>query len=125
MNWPRIWVLRGANVWAPSPMLEVELNLTSVAEDPEQIQAAVGRLRAWLPTLGEADSAEGSALLAQTFQRLTLALQQLVGCSVSAGVVRPAGRANVFRVAVEFERATQRPDPRDPTVLVRREFQAR
>jgi ATP-dependent RNA helicase DeaD len=29
------------------------------------------------------------------------------------------------RVAVEFERATQRPDPRDPTVLVRRELQAR
>jgi cyanophycin synthetase len=101
MNWPEIRVLRGANVWAPCRMLEVEVDLGGAAEDAGLVERALARLRAWLPDL-EAP-APGEDAWAIALQRLAVVLQRRAGSPVSAGVVRPGSRPGTFRVAAEFE----------------------
>jgi cyanophycin synthetase len=103
MNWPGVRVLRGPNVWAPNPMLEVELDLNGTAADAAGVESAARRLRAALPEFGETGARGDPALsLAWGLVRLTVALQRLAGSPVAAGVVRPA-RPGVFGIAVEFE----------------------
>jgi cyanophycin synthetase len=102
MNWPEARVLRGANVWASCPMLEVELGLDGTAE-AGLVEGAIRRLRTALPELKGADSGDGLGLkLARVFGRLTLALQRLAGSPVTVAIVRPV-RPGVFCVAVELE----------------------
>jgi cyanophycin synthetase len=102
MNWPEARVLRGANVWAACPMLEIELGLEDSAE-AGRVEGAIGRLRTALPELKGADAGDGPGLkLARVFGRLTLALERLVGSPVTVAVVRPV-RPGVFCVAVELE----------------------
>jgi cyanophycin synthetase len=99
MNWPEAWVLRGANVWASCPMLEVELSLNGTAV----VESAIGRLQTALPELAGRDTGDDPALkFAWVFARLTLALQRLAGSPVTVAVVRPV-RPGVFCVAVELE----------------------
>ena len=100
MNWPAIGVLRGPNVWARCPVLEVEVDLHGAAADASRVAAAIDRLRASLPDLAEGTDAPD---FARALQRLTLRLQQKSGSPVAAGAVRPAGRPGVFRVVAEFE----------------------
>src|SRR4051794_22803246 len=99
MKWPKVWVMRGANVWGRCPVLEVELEVDGAADATR----AVARLRSWLPGFDALGADDAAFVLATTLQRLTLELQRLAGSPVSAGGVRPAERPNVFRVAVEFE----------------------
>jgi cyanophycin synthetase len=99
MDLPRVTVLRGANVWARCPMLEVELD--AGAADAARVGEAIARLRPWLADLERPD--DPALALATALQRLTIALQRLAGCPVSAGAVRPAPRPGFFLVAVEFE----------------------
>ncbi len=105
MNWPEARVLRGANVWASCPILEVELELDGTAE-AGLVEGAIGRLRTALPELKGADAGDGPGLkLARVFGQLTLALQRLAGSPVTVAVVQPVQpvRPGVFCVAVEFE----------------------
>src|SRR5262249_58897833 len=104
MNWPAIGVLRGPDVGAACPVLEVEVDLRDVAEDGARVAAAIRRLRTWVPDLEGEDVRQDPALsLARTLQRLTLVLQRQAGSPVWAGFVRPSQPAGAFRVAVQFE----------------------
>jgi cyanophycin synthetase len=101
MQLQRIWVLRGANIWARCPVLEAELDLTDVAAVTEdRLAACAACLRAWLPSLG--DRPFGPDLPA-LLRDLTLELQRLVGSPVQVGLVRPLGRDGLFSVIVEYE----------------------
>src|SRR5262249_34206229 len=62
MNRPGVRVLRGPNVWAPCPMLEVVLDLNGTAADAAGVESAVRRLRAALPELGETEAGGDPAL---------------------------------------------------------------
>lgn len=100
MNWPEVRVLRGPNVWAACPMLEVELDLNTTA-DADRARRAVARLRAALPELD--DPTDDPPLgLARALGRLTLALQRQAGSPVYATDARP-DRPGVFRIAAEIE----------------------
>jgi cyanophycin synthetase len=98
MEFRRIWVLRGANIWTRCPVLEVELDLATLAAvTDERLAACTSRLRSSLPSL--ADSPDLAAML----RDLTLELQRLAGSPVQFGLVRPAGRDGFFRVVIEYE----------------------
>jgi cyanophycin synthetase len=103
MNWPQARVLRGANVWASCPMLEVELGLDGTAEDAGLVEGAIGRLRTALPELDGPDARDSPGVkLARVFAWLTLALQRRAGSPVTVAVVRPV-RPGTFCIAVELE----------------------
>jgi cyanophycin synthetase len=100
MELQHIWILRGANVWARCPLMEVELplsDLTAVAE--QRLADCIARLRAWMPSLRSQSIGPGlPALLGD----VTLELQRLAGSPVQVGRVRPSSDG-FFRVAIEFE----------------------
>jgi cyanophycin synthetase len=100
MELQHIWILRGANVWARCPVMEVELALADVAAVAEQRLAdCTTRLRAWLPSLaGKTIGPDLPALL----RDVTLELQRLAGSPVRIGRIRPSGNG-FFRVIIEFE----------------------
>jgi cyanophycin synthetase len=101
MEFQHIWVLRGANVWARCPVLEVELNLTECAAVSEaQLAAYTARLRNALPSLSQHPAASDLPAL---LRDVTLELQRLAGSPVAFGLVRPPGRDPFFRVVIEFE----------------------
>ena len=113
MELQHIWILRGANVWARCPVMEVELvlaNHVTVAE--HRLAACTARLRSWLPSLGRAGSvsdgttpvayASGSSNLPALLRDVTLELQRLAGSPVEVGRVRPGGDG-FFRVIIEYE----------------------
>src|SRR5579883_432444 len=99
MEFQHIWVLRGANVWARCPVLEVEFDVADRAAVAEQHLAdCTARLRAWLPTLtNKPIGPDLPALL----RDVTLELQRLAGSPVQVGRVRPGD--GFFRVVIEFE----------------------
>src|SRR4051794_40345115 len=102
MNWRGTRVLRGANVWAPCPVLEFELDVGGPAEDAGRAERALGRLRAALPDLERDADGDPARGLAWAFVRLTLGLQRLAGSPVSAGFIRTES-PGFFRAAAEFE----------------------
>jgi len=100
MELQHIWVLRGANVWARCPVLEVELVLADlVAVTESRLTNCAARLRTWLPSLaGSPVRPDLPALLGD----VTLELQRLAGSPVQVSRVRSEGN-DFFRVAIEFE----------------------
>src|SRR5579884_3240339 len=100
MELQHIWLLRGANVWARCPVMEVELALAEdAAADGQHLADCTTRLRSWLPSL--ADNSIGPDLPA-LLHAVTLELQRSVGSPVQVGRVRPSSDG-IFRVAIEFE----------------------
>jgi hypothetical protein len=89
MEFQRIWILRGANIWARYPVLEVELDLTDLAAVTDaRLAACAAHLHAWLPSLaGQPIGVDLPAIL----RDVTLELQRLAGSPVKVGLVRPAG----------------------------------
>lgn len=101
MELQRIWVLRGANIWARSPVLEVELDFTGFAAvTEERLAAGTAGLRAAMPSLAQRPLGPDLPAL---LRDLTLELQRLAGSPVQVGLVRPAGRNGFFRVIIEYE----------------------
>ncbi len=100
MELQHVWVLRGANIWARCPVLEVELALADLAAVAEpRLADCTACLRNWLPSLaGQSIGPDLPALLCD----VTLELQRLAGSPVQIGRVRPE-RDDFFRVAIEFE----------------------
>jgi cyanophycin synthetase len=101
MNFPRVWIVRGANLWARCPVLEVEIDLSAnAAVTEEQLAACIARLRAWLPSLASRPLGPDVAAL---LRDVTLELQRTVGSPVQFGLVRPGWRNGYSRVIVEYE----------------------
>jgi cyanophycin synthetase len=109
MRFERTHVLRGANVWARCPVLEVEVDLEGTSED----EGFSGRLLAILPALegrlpdespsGRCVAQPAGMLLARALCAAALDLQVQAGSDVRVGVVRPCGGGGGFRVVVEYE----------------------
>jgi cyanophycin synthetase len=99
----RLWVLRGPNAWAACPVLEAGLGLgDGAAQAQEPFEQAVGRVRAWLPSL----ASHPSFGLADLIERVTLHLQTLAGSPVQFGATRPLPRPGRYRIAVEYQEET-------------------
>jgi cyanophycin synthetase len=99
MEIQHIWVLRGANVWARCPVLEVELALAKLAIAKPYLADCTARLRAWLPSLDHQSRGHDlPALLGD----VTLELQRLAGSPVQFRRAHPGGNG-FFRVIIEFE----------------------
>ncbi len=96
MNWRRVWVLRGPNVWARVPVLEVELEAEG-ADDGAAMAARVCQALPGVENRGPVTTLPH--LLAQT----TLELQCQAGSDVHFATVRDGGRPGFYRVAIEFE----------------------
>jgi cyanophycin synthetase len=115
MKFQRVWVLRGPNIWARSPVLEAELVLTAEQDrTSDRFAGFTERLIAWLPAAGaRPQSEDGSGnfahplqtgtTLAQVLQHTTLELQRLAGSPVHFGLVRATGKPGLYRVVVEYE----------------------
>ena len=97
MHWQRVWVLRGPNVWARVPVLEVELEDADV---PEDAAALAARLHEALPDLSQRPPA---VAVPHLLARATLELQNLAGSPVRFATVREGGRPGFYRVAIEYE----------------------
>ncbi len=99
MEIQHIWVLRGANVWARCPVLEVELTLSDGAVVEQRLAACKARIYSWLTSLsGWPLGHDLPALLGD----VTLELQRLAGSPVQFCRVHPGGNG-FFRVIIEFE----------------------
>ena len=100
MEFRRVWALRGPNVWARFPVLEVVLDLSPLKDRPvDAVPGFADRLRAHLPSLGgveEPDPARGLGLA-------TLELQRLAGSPVAFLGERTTLEPGVVKVAVEYE----------------------
>src|SRR5438105_8467728 len=115
MELQQVWVLRGPNVWARFPVLEVKLDIKELnGRVSNEIPGFNGRLLAWLPTLGARASDHGRpggfaqmlqrrTGLALVFQQLALEFQSLAGSDVRFGLVREGPREGLYRVVVEYE----------------------
>lgn len=105
MEFGPIWTLRGPNLWARFPVLEVELDLAALpALSAEQIAALRERLTALVPAFAcPPAAAADSAYLAEVFQQLALLLQFLAGSPVSFGMVKRTRQPHYFKIILEYE----------------------
>ncbi len=107
--------LRGTNLWAKFPVLEIWFDLESYLDvRSHQISGLSEQLTRWLPRLldhrGKRDIAGGFAeellqgvSLDYLFQNIVIALQSEVGRPVQFGKIRETNTKGTFRIAVEFD----------------------
>jgi cyanophycin synthetase len=103
MEFGRIWVLRGPNLWAGCPVIEVELNLGEhVSFSPGSTDSPFrAHLAAWLGP--QEPALEASATLADVLLLLTQELQRLAGSTAIFGHVRSTPRPGWYRVVFSYE----------------------
>ena len=113
MEFRTIRVLRGPNIWARFPVLEVVVDFAEFAHLPAlDLQVASQRLADALPTLAErrcraectgflAHAREGGSL-AQIFELVARELLALTGFETGFGRSHETGEPGVYRVAVAY-----------------------
>ncbi|WP_295434919.1 cyanophycin synthetase [uncultured Thiodictyon sp.] len=111
----RLRVLRGPNIWAHRPVLELLLDLGEIKDrSSEEIPGFNERLKSWLPSLIEHHCSPGErggffqrlergTYMAHCLEHVTLELQTLAGTPVGFGRARETDEAGVYRVAIEYE----------------------
>jgi cyanophycin synthetase len=118
MEFQRIWVLRGPNIWSRSTVLEAELDLQDLrGKAPGAIAGFADRLRSRLagepeapsegqagsPTLGASGSSDSCPSLAHCVQRLALDLQRRAGSDVHFALAREIPSSHLDRIIVEYD----------------------
>jgi cyanophycin synthetase len=97
MEFRRIWVLRGPNLWSRSPAIEAELEL----RDRDGYRPADS------PTFRERLTshplAANAETLAHALLHLTLGFQRAAGSIVEFGLVHPTREAGFYRVVFAYE----------------------
>ncbi|WP_295457390.1 cyanophycin synthetase [uncultured Thiodictyon sp.] len=111
----RLRVLRGPNIWAHFPVIELLLDLGEIKDrSSEEIPGFNDRLKSWLPSLVEHECSPGvrggffqrldrGTYLAHILEHVTLELQTLAGTPVGYGRARETEEDGVYRVAIEYE----------------------
>jgi len=103
----RIRTLRGPNIWAKCPVLELDLDLGEV---PERHPDLAERLASWLSSLADRgaflERMGHGASLADTLAQVTLELQTLAGSRVSFRQTRPTQTPGLYLVACEYDEVT-------------------
>lgn len=110
----KILVLRGPNVWAHSPIIEVWVNLRPHLDVPSSsFPGFVERVKSWLPSMIEHDCGTGErggfferldtgTYLGHVLEHVTLELQSLVGPAVGYGRTRETVIPGLYRVAFRY-----------------------
>ena len=105
MEFNRIWVLRGPNIWSLRTVFEAEVDFGDLRDaSPASLADFLERLAAVLPIEGLRPAAGRSiSHFAHVLQHVTLRLQALAGSAVAFGTVQEVYRDGLSRVVVEFE----------------------
>jgi cyanophycin synthetase len=115
MQFRDVSALRGPNVWARFPVLEVEVDLGELKDASSDAMPGFNeRLKSWLPSLiehrcsvgqrgGFLKRLERGTYLAHVLEHVTLELQSLAGTEVGFGRARETDADGVYRVAIEYE----------------------
>src|SRR5437762_3365776 len=114
MEFRRVLALRGPNIWAGFPVLEVWVDLGELKEvASSEVAGFTERLISWLPTLAEHRCSVGTrggflerlrrgTYLAHILEHVALELQCLAGTEVSFGRTRQAKEDGVYKVVVRY-----------------------
>ena len=109
-----IRVLRGPNLYAYMPVLEVALAIGPYEDRPSNsLPGFVDRLITWLPSLckhgcslgrpgGFVERLRTGTYLPHIVEHVTLALQEQMGFDVSFGRARGTGEPGVYRVLIAY-----------------------
>src|SRR5215470_7958488 len=115
MQIQKVYKLRGPNIWANFPVLEVWVELEELKDtSSEMIPGFNERLMGWLPTLVEHRCSVGQrggfferlrrgTYMAHILEHVTLELQSLAGTDVGYGRARETDVEGVYRVVIEFK----------------------
>lgn len=115
MEFRKVLTLRGPNVWARFPVLEVWVDLKELKDSPsDSLPGFNERLMAWLPTMIEHRCSVGTrggfferlrrgTYQAHILEHVTLELQSLAGHPVGYGRARETSEEGVYKVAIEYD----------------------
>ncbi len=107
--------LRGPNIWARFPVLEVWVDLGPLADSSsDEIPGFNERLKTFLPTLiehrcsvgergGFFQRLERGTYMAHIFEHVVLELQTLAGTDVGYGKTRMTHKDGVYKIGIEYE----------------------
>jgi cyanophycin synthetase len=111
----RLLTLRGPNIWAQFPVLEVWVDIKEFNDIPSnEIPGFNERLMNWLPTMIEHRCSRGiqggfferlrdGTYLAHIFEHVVLELQTLAGTNVGYGKSRGLSEKGVYAVVIEYK----------------------
>lgn len=111
----RVAALRGPNLWANSPALEVWLALSAEEDRPSNaFPGFCDRLIAWLPSLYEHRCSVGErggffsrlregTYLGHILEHVTLELETLAGTPIGFGRTRETSETGVYKVVVKYK----------------------
>jgi cyanophycin synthetase len=114
MDFRKVLALRGPNIWANFPVLEVWVDLGEFKDkSSEEIPGFNERLMTWLPTMIEHRCSVGErggffqrlrrgTYLAHILEHVTIELQTLAGHNVGFGRARESNEEGVYKVAIEY-----------------------
>ncbi|MHB1423609.1 MAG: cyanophycin synthetase family protein [Gemmataceae bacterium] len=115
MEFRRVRLLGGPNIWANFPVLEAWVDLGPLKDSPsDELPGFNERLMAWLPSLIEHRCSVGrrggfferlrrGTWQAHILEHVALELQSLAGTPVGFGRTRETHQDGVYKVALEFE----------------------
>lgn len=115
MEFRRIRLLDGPNIWANFAVLEAWVDLGALKDSPsDELPGFNGRLMAWLPSLIEHRCSVGrrggfferlrrGTWQAHILEHVALELQSLAGTPAGFGRTRETHEDGVYKVALEFE----------------------
>jgi cyanophycin synthetase len=115
MEFRRVRLLDGPNIWANFPVLEAWVDLGPLKDSPsDELPGFNDRLMAWLPSLIEHRCSVGrrggfferlrrGTWQAHILEHVALELQSLAGTPVGFGRTRETHEDGVYKVALEFE----------------------
>ncbi|HEY7311570.1 MAG TPA: Mur ligase family protein [Gemmataceae bacterium] len=115
MEFRRIRLLGGPNIWANYPVLEAWVDLGPLKDSPsDELPGFNERLKVWLPSLIEHRCSVGTrggfferlrrgTWQAHILEHVALELQSLAGTEVGFGRTRETYEDGVYKVALEFE----------------------
>ncbi len=115
MDFRRLMVLKGPNIWSRRQCLEVWVDLAELNEWPSnRIPGFNERYKAWLPTVIEHRCSVGErggffsrlddgTYLGHILEHTTLELETLAGSEAGFGRAREMSEEGVYKVAIRFE----------------------
>ena len=114
MQIQKVFKLRGPNIWANFPVLEVWVDLEELKDtSSEMIDGFNDRLMSWLPSMIEHRCSEGvrggfferlrrGTWMGHILEHVTLELQSLAGNEVGFGRARETSTEGLYKVAIEY-----------------------
>ena len=115
MEFRKILALRGPNLWARFPVMELWVDLGPYRDAPsDSLPGFADRLMAWLPSMVEHRCGLGyrggfferlrtGTYMGHILEHVTLELQCLAGTEVGYGKARETSEEGVYKVVIEYE----------------------